>query len=186
MNKWIALVMVCIAAPAVAADAVPFKHNSKTPIDITADALEVLQQDGKAIFTGHVVAVQGDVRLTAEKMTVFYRQSEKGAKEKKNDSGAIRKIEVEQNVFLTTPGETASGVSGVYDVENRQIQLNNNVVLTKDKNTLKGDKLVYDFSTGKSVLTSGSQPAVGNVPGEKGKQRVRALFVPEDSGQKQP
>jgi lipopolysaccharide export system protein LptA len=137
------------------------------------------------------VAVQGDVRLTAEKMTVFYRQSGDNAKEQKADSGAaaggIRKIEVEQNVFLTTPEETASGNSGVYNVENQQIQLHQNVVLTKDKNTLKGDKLTYDFSTGKSVLSSnGSQPSVNSASGEKGKQRVRALFIPEGAEQKAP
>lgn len=169
-----------------AADAapLPFKHDSKTPIDITADALEVMQQENQAIFTGHVVAVQGDVRLTAEKMTVHYRRSDAKEKSDINEQNAIRKIEVEQNVFLATPAETASGKFGVYDVENRQIILNDNVVLTKDKNTLKGDRLTYDFSTGRSVLNSGQ--IQDNQANNKGKQRVRALFVPDQSGKKAP
>lgn len=178
---WVVLLAFVMTMPAVAADGksppVPFKQNSRTPIDITADTLEVLQEENKAIFTGHVVAIQGDVRLTSEKMVVHYRASENKDK-KAGDRNSIRKIEVEQNVFLATPTETASGATGVYDVERQIIQMDSNVVLTKDKNTLKGDHLVYDFSTGKSTLTSGGGEAVSGKG--KAKQRVRALFIPEN------
>jgi lipopolysaccharide export system protein LptA len=165
--------------------AMPFSQNSGTPIDISADQLEIVQSENKAIFTGHVVAVQGDIRLTSEKMTVHYKQQQNNAKAKKGSGiagqNSIEKIEVEQNVFLATPTETASGTSGVYDVENHNIVLNNEVVLTKDKNTLKGDHLVYDFNTGKSTITSGSGVAS---PGGKPKGRVRALFIPENNDKK--
>ena len=58
------------------------KRDNHTPIEVTADTLEVEQEDSKAIFSGHVVAIQGDLRLTAEKMTVYYakRDAEKGKK----------------------------------------------------------------------------------------------------------
>ncbi len=166
-------------------------HNSKAPIEITSDSLEVLQQENKAIFTGHVIATQGDVKMKSEKMTVFYKSSDKGkpviaknknAKEEKKTSPApaeknsIEKIIVEKNVFLSTPEETASGSSGLYDVVNNKIFLNDNVVLTRDKNVLKGNNLVYDFATGKSVLTSDKI-----ISGQQ-KQRVKALFIPDSDG----
>jgi lipopolysaccharide export system protein LptA len=154
-------------------------RDNKSPIEINADALEVFQEENKAIFTGHVVVIQGTVRLKSEKMTVHYRQQE----EKKGQdmgAGAIRRIDVEGNVFLSTPEETASGTSGVYDVEHQQIVLNNNVVLTRGKNTLKGDRLVYDLASGKSNITGG---AIAQ-PGTKGKERVRALFLPDNQEQK--
>lgn len=169
-------------------------HNSRLPIEITSDALEVLQQENKAIFSGHVIATQGDVKMKSEKMTVFYKSSDTGKpaaaknknlkEEKKSPSApseknSIEKIIVEKNVFLSTPEETASGSSGLYDVVNNKIFLNNNVVLTRDKNVLKGNNLVYDFATGKSVLTS--QNEVSGQP----KQRVKALFVP-NSDEKTP
>lgn len=172
---WSVAVSLWIAgsAPALfAADPVPFRHDGKTPIDISADNLDISQTDGRAVFTGHVVAIQGEVRLTAEKMIVHYEKSTP-ADQKKQAAGGIRKIEVEKDVFLSTPGETASGGRGVYDVARQQIVLEQNVVLTKDKNTLKGERLVYDFTTGKSALAS-HDPAAP----EK-KARVRALFVPE-------
>jgi lipopolysaccharide export system protein LptA len=158
------------------------KHNNKAPIEINADSLEVLQDKSMAVFSGHVVAIQGEVRLKAEKMTVYYKPSDENpAATKKTDKpksddkqGAIQKIETDGGVFLSTAQETASGANGTYDVEHQMIHLNNNVVLTRGQNVLKGDKLTYNFATGKSVITGGgaTQPN-----GKKG-ERVRALFIP--------
>ena len=160
------------------------KHNNKTPIEVTSDSLEVQQQQNQAVFIGHVVAIQGDVRLTADKMTVYYASAgEKKADKQKepkgtdNAQGAIKKIDADGNVFLTTQEETASGANGIYDVEHQEIHLNSNVVLTRGKNVLKGDKLIYNFATGRSVISSGAGDAKDN----KGKQRVHALFVPDSA-----
>jgi lipopolysaccharide export system protein LptA len=165
------------------------KGRSKTPIEVTSDSLEVLQEENRAIFSGRVVAIQDDVRLKADKMTVFYaKQGEEPAKKKrpaKGDAspapGAIKKIEATGNVFLSTPEETASGATGIYDVANDMIHLKNSVVLTRGQNVLKGDKLDYNFATGKSVITGGvsAQGADGKSGG-----RVRALFVPDDKTNK--
>lgn len=168
------------------------KHNTKAPIEVTSDSLEVLQEDNKAIFTGHVVVIQGKVRLKADKMTVHYagkQDSQKKPEPKKtkeagkgdNPETAIKKIEAEGSVFLSTPMETASGASGVYDVDRQEIRLNDNVVLTRGKNVLKGSRLTYSFATGKSSLTGGSKPPGGNGKNE----RVRALFVPENNKEKE-
>src|SRR5690349_1055058 len=93
-------------------------HNNKSPIEITSDKLEVFQEENRATFTGHVVAIQGDVRLKADGMTVYYRQQDNGKKKSKDmagDANAIRKIDAQGGVFLSTPEETASGASGTYD-----------------------------------------------------------------------
>lgn len=159
------------------------KRDQRTPIEVSADALEVLQEENKAIFSGHVVAVQGDLRLTAESMTVYYNpnaKSEQGKKEK-SENNAIKKIDALGGVFLATPEETASGTHGVYDVENEEIRLTGKVVLTRGKNTLEGESLVYNFATGKSKLTSAATATgADKAKTEKG-QRVRAVFIPEES-----
>lgn len=158
------------------------KRDNRTPIEVSADALEVLQEENKAIFSGHVVAIQGDLRLTSDNMTVYYNPNanKEGAKGKaKSENNAIRKIEALGSVFLATPEETASGTRGVYDVENQEIRLTGKVVLTRGKNTLEGESLVYNFATGKSKIVSAAAET-GAPQGEKGeKKRVRALFVPE-------
>ena len=185
----VACISVMSAGAYAKSDASPFggKHNSKTPIEITSDTLDVLQEQNQAIFSGHVVAIQGDVRLTSDKMTIYYSkpQADKNApkKDKADKAGkdaveknAIKKINADGNVFLTTADETASGASGTYDVEHQEIVLNDHVVLTRGQNVLKGDHLTYNFATGKSKITS----AAGSQDG-KSTGRVRALFVPDSS-----
>ncbi len=159
------------------------KHDKHAPIDITSDTLEVFQAENRAVFTGHVVAIQAEDRLKADTMTVYYRKQDDAAAKKKKTStgpeaGAIKKIDADGNVFLSTPTETASGDTGTYEVEQQVIHLNNHVVLTRGQNVLKGDKLTYNLDTGKSVVTGGTADAK---PG-----RVHALFVPENKDKSKP
>lgn len=143
--------------------------GDRGPIEITADALEVRQPDHIAIFTGNVLAIQGDMNLKSDRMKVFYRPNE----EQTEGQESISKIEVDGNVFLTNPTETARGLKGIYDVDSNEIRLLGNVILTRAENILKGEALIYNMNTGKSVLTTAGKAS------EKGKsERVRALFVP--------
>ncbi|MCE2927817.1 MAG: lipopolysaccharide transport periplasmic protein LptA [Rickettsiales bacterium] len=183
MNKLflIAFSLLAISGAANAAAPKAGKHDTKQPIEINADTLEVFQQENRAVFTGNVVAIQGDVRLKSDRMNVFYSSDQGGDSKAKADAnpaqGAIDRIEVTGNVFLSTPQETASGATGEYDVKAEQVRLNSNVVLTRENNVLKGDKLIYSFATGKSQLTAGGVTQNGK------KERVRAIFVPS---KKQP
>jgi lipopolysaccharide export system protein LptA len=178
----IALYFTAFSADALAAAPKTSKYDTKQPIEINADELEVFQGENRAVFTGNVVAIQGMVRLKSDRMNVFYTASESSKTASKNKAkvkqetnpaqGGIDRIEVTGNVFLSTPTETASGTQGEYDVKGQEVRLSGNVVLTRDKNTLKGDRLVYSFATGKSLLTAGGTAQNGK------KERVRALFVP--------
>jgi|GEM_PF-887130 len=158
-------------------------ENSNLPIEISADSLEVLQQENKAIFTGNVIAVQGTFRLKADKMIIHYKQKDEDKKPAPTpatnapatgqDMGNITLIEVEGNVVLTNPEETAQGDKGEYQVATRIIHLTgNNVILTREKNVLRGTALEYNMETGRSVLTNGAKTTSGD-------KRVRGVFVPK-------
>lgn len=168
-----ACVLAVVALPAVLFAAAPKLGSSKAPIEINADNLQVFQEENKAIFTGKVVAIQDKMRLKSDKMTVYYHNPEE---KKESQQDAIRKIEVDGNVFMTTPEETASGSKGIYDVEHDKFELMGQVVLTRGSNTLKGDHLVYDVKNNKSLMST----ATGEDASGK-KQRVRALFLPEEA-----
>ena len=163
------LLVVCCSA----AIAAPLFNsgNSKAPIDISADSLEVLQNQKKAIFSGNVIAKQSDMTLKASKMTVYYSAKDTTGK-------GISKIDVEGNVFLATAKETARGASGVYDVVNDFVTLNGNVVLTRDNNVLKGNKLEYDIKNGRSKLSGGTSTTTNSGTSKTG-GRVQGLFIPE-------
>lgn len=155
--------------------------SDKQPVEINSDQLEVLQQDNLAIFTGNVIAVQGTTKINSDKMVVHYRKKDAApgapaAPAGAMDQSTVERIDFEGHVLLTTPKETASGDTGIYEVPKKLVYLNTNVVLTQGENILKGETLVHDFNTGKSVINSpfhtpqGPQAPAG---------RVRALFMPE-------
>ena len=96
--------------------------------------------------------------------------------------GAITLIEVQGNVIVATPEESAKGDTGDYHVASKIIHLfGNNVTLTRDKNILRGTALEYNLETGRSVLTSGENTTTSQHGG-----RVRGVFVPNQQPSRQP
>ncbi len=51
--------------------------NSKAPVKIDADKLEMRDKEGVAVFTGNVAVSQGDALLKAGQMTVYYNKAKK-------------------------------------------------------------------------------------------------------------
>lgn len=49
--------------------------DSDQPIEIEADAGELDDQKGITIYTGDVVVTQGSIRMTGQKMTVYYNKN---------------------------------------------------------------------------------------------------------------
>lgn len=173
-----ALAALLLSAGAGFAQNSPIAMDSKEPIEVASDTLEVLQSEKKAIFKGNVIATQGRIKMRGATMTIFYRESSPGGAEApaQDSSDALGKgiyrIEAEGNVIFTTPTEIAEGRKAVYDVDAQTITLNEDVTLTRGKNILKGTAMTYNLATGRSVLSS-----AGAVPGTG---RVRGLFVPEE------
>lgn len=151
------------AAPVLAQQMIDTsKHDSSQPLEITADMLEVEQENQRAIFSGAVDVIQGDMRLNSDRLIVFYRDK------KAAEQNAIYRIDVEGNVRFATPSETARGDNGVYDVDSGVIHLIGNVVLTSGTEAvIRGDELTMDLNTGQSEVSGG---------------RVKGYFVPDQGG----
>lgn len=139
------------------------KLDSQAPIEIASDNLEVLQEQNKAIFSGNVIAKQGNITMQSAVMNVYYDNGGEGGK-------GISRIESSGKVVFVTPEETAQGDNAVYNVATNTIDLTGNVVLTRQENILKGSALNYNMTTKRSVLSAG------------GTGRVRGLFVPGKDG----
>ena len=145
-------------------------YDTSLPIEITADALEVQQEEQIAVFTGNVDAVQGELNLRADKLIVYYRANAE-------ESNAIRLIEVFGNVFLSSPTEIAQGEKGVYNLDEDTIELTGGVVLTRGESVIRGERLDMDLISGRSRVSGGT--AVGQ-ESNQGTGRVKALFVPSN------
>lgn len=196
MNKMmavpiLALCLLCASGAGAAGVRAGGANTGEQPIEISADNLEVLQAVKQAIFTGNVIAVQGERTLRAEKMIVFYDQESsavpakttpppaKAAGDGKPPGSAIKRIEASGKVVFTAPEESALGDFAIYNTVANTIDLTGSkVVLTRAKNILVGTALNYNLTTGRSVLTSSSGAEVAQGGTSRG-GRVHGLFVPQ-------
>ena len=166
--------LALVALPAFAgAQVMPrLSQDSKQPIEITADKLEVQQQQRLAIFSGNVDARQGEIRLRASTLRVHYADT--NAAQGNAEAQSISRIDAIGNVFFSSQKETAQGEQGVYDVDKGTVTMNGAVVLTSGENVIKGTRLVMNLNTGTSTMDDA--PTASGKPG-----RVRGLFVPSQS-----
>ncbi len=150
----------------------PGGHNTKQPIAISSNKLEVKQDEEIAIFTGNVDAIQGDMRLRSDSLEVYYATEEGNGTIAPN---SIKRIRALGRVFLTSPQETAEGDWADYDVTASVITLHDNVLLTRGKNVLCGQILNMDLNSGRSVLSGACKDSGAT------QSRVQGLFFPADS-----
>lgn len=134
---------VAAAFPAFAQSSVPFggfSHDSSQQVEITAETLTVNQSTGSVVFDGDVLVGQGELRLNADQVTVFY--SGEGGR------GDVTRMEAAGNVTLTNGAEAAEAQNASYDVAGGQITMTGDVLLTQGPNALSGQELEIDLDTG--------------------------------------
>jgi lipopolysaccharide export system protein LptA len=159
--------------------------SNKAPINIDSDRLDVFNKDGRAVFTGNVVAVQGDSTMRCTILNVFYEQERSaGAAGKPAPAGgggmgtmggnsSIKKIECRGPVTVVSKTQVATGDNAEFDRTGNKVYLTGNVAVSEGPNVTRGERLVYDLNSGTANIET--------KPGG----RVRALFVP-GSGDKKP
>jgi lipopolysaccharide export system protein LptA len=150
------------------------------PTNIAADKLDYFDKEQKLIYTGNVVAIQGESRLNASVLTILLdRKPEAAGPDGKpaaapvapapgGPSGSsVRRMEGKGPITLTNKEQVGTGDSLVYDKPENKFYLIGNVTLSQGDNVTHGDKLVYDLTSGRAVVSS--------------KGRVRSLIVPGDA-----
>lgn len=174
--------LACAGAVLAAAPVSALKsHNIDQPIDISADRLEVRSKENIAIFEGRVEAVQRDLTLKADRVTVYYKSGNEAPKATANDSTSngpppISRIDAAGGVQMVSPSETAGANWGVYDLDQRIVTLGGSVVLTRGDTTARGDRLQINLDSGVTRLET-VNPG-GSEGGATG--RVRGRFVPAE------
>lgn len=145
--------------------------KANEPVNVNADKLEYFSKQQKAVYSGHVVARQGEGSLRATRLTIFFTQGGQGAGASLPTTGGdagsqVRRMEAAGPVTIVQKDQVGTGDNGIYDHAQNRIYLNGNVSLTQGPNVVKGDQLVYD-------LDSGQAQVVG---------RVTSLFIPGNGG----
>jgi lipopolysaccharide export system protein LptA len=146
--------------------------NSKEPIKIDADRLDVFDKEQRAVFQGNVVVVQGETTMRCSTLTVFYENQRGGAGGQRGPAAAgsqndnIKQIDCAGPVTVVSKDQVATGDHAVFDRAANKVTMTGNAVLSQCQNVTRGERIVYDLNTG-----------VANVETAPGK-RVSALIIP--------
>ncbi|MCG6884906.1 MAG: lipopolysaccharide transport periplasmic protein LptA [Silicimonas sp.] len=157
------VIALCLFAGAAVAQAANIalgtgSFDTSLPVEVTADQLSVDQSNGRAVFDGNVLIVQGEVRLSAGSVTIEYAAE--------GSANAIERLLASGGVTFVTSSDAAEARDAVYSVAEGTVTLSGDVLLTQGRNAIAGDRLVMN-------LTSGN----GRMEG-----RVRTVFSPSDGG----
>ena len=137
---------------------------SKDPINIEADNAKIIEKEGKSVYTGNVLLIQGDTRMSADSVTVY------------SESGKLTQITATgRPVRYEDKGRTKdSDISGeanlleYYTKENR-IMLLDNAKLTQGRTQFSGNRIEYNTET--DVVTAEVS--------KTGSERVQVIIEPE-------
>lgn len=132
------------------------REDRDAPVEVTADRLSINEASGRAVYTGDVVVVQGDTRLAAERVVIFFIEAE----------DRIDRMEAEGGVTLLSGEDAAESRTATYDVESGIVVMVDDVLMVRDTGTMTGDRLDADLDAGTAELTgrvrSVLQPSSGD------------------------
>lgn len=121
------------------------KTDISQPVQVSADSLQVNQADGSAAFEGHVLITQGEMRLTAARVSVHYAAEGK----------AIDVLTAEGGVTLTAGSDSASSDSAEYRPDSGALVLLGHVALTQGGASISGERLELNLKTGLGTMSGG-------------------------------
>jgi lipopolysaccharide export system protein LptA len=127
--------------PAQQATGVAFgslKQDTSLPVEVRSDSLTVNQTDGTAMFSGSVLIVQGEMRLTAAEVSVVYAEGGKG----------IESLLATGGVTLVNPTDAAEADQAFYTIDSGTVEMTGNVLLTQGGSAMSGERLVIDLKAG--------------------------------------
>jgi lipopolysaccharide export system protein LptA len=127
--------------------------DGTTPVEVTADSLTVDQDTGTAVFAGNVLVVQGDIRMSASQVEVFYDA----------EGQAITRLVADGGVTFATATEAAEAAQADYDLATGMLILTGDVLLTQGATALSAESMTVNLRDGSAQLDG----------------RVRTVFLPE-------
>ena len=178
------MALMALASPALAQRAnspiIP-GGNSRAPISIDAGKLDFFDKEQKLVYSGGVIARQGDASLKAATLTIFFVKDGGGEGEARNRAAAgasisggdnqVRRMEAAGPVTIVNKQQVGTGDRGVYDRVDNKVYLIGNPTLTEGSHVVQGDaqsQLIYDLTAGRAQIVGG---------------RVRSLITPSSAAQ---
>ncbi|WP_300032892.1 LptA/OstA family protein [uncultured Roseobacter sp.] len=119
------------------------QQSKDLPVEVTADNLAVDQETGSAVFTDNVVISQGEMRLSAPRVLVVYKEETQG----------IERLEATGGVTLVSGEDAAESQVANYDIDNGSIVMTGDVLLVQGAAVLSADKMTVQLDEGTARMT---------------------------------
>lgn len=134
---------------------------SAPPVKISADSLDLDQKNQSTTYSGNVLLTQGEMKLTAESLTVFVKDNKLGRIEAQGDPAHFES--------RLKDGTAVNGEANHIEFDSAAglLKLLGNGKLTQGGNRIENDYIEYDLNKGN--LSAG---------GNKAKKRVEVTFQP--------
>lgn len=138
---FMAFALVILPVGAIAQVSAAFgsgQTDPNAPIEAESDELRVNQTDGTAEFVGNVVIKQGDMKLAAPWVKVFY-----------DDAGAeVVRVQAKGGVTLVSGADAAEAQVADYNVTSGAVAMEGDVLLLQAGSTLAGQRLTVNLNDG--------------------------------------
>ena len=128
--KW--RLMLCIALLVGVVYAEPEKKAGSTKV--TSNRLDFDYKRMVAVFTGDVVVLDPEVKITTDKLTMAF-----------GDDESVKLVTCRGKVKIWYEDKIASAKQAIYQAEKGEIELLGDAVLQRSGDTVKGDRIVFNL-----------------------------------------
>lgn len=153
---WVGLCFFILPCLALAA--------SKDPINIEADNAKIIEKEGKSVYTGNVILIQGQTRMTADSVTVY------------SVDGKLTQIVAKGNPvrYEDKSEKSESNIQGEanlleYHTGENRVLLLDNAKLIQGRTQFSGNRIEYNTAT--DVVTAEVS--------KTGSERVQVIIEPD-------
>ena len=137
------------------------KAQGHDPVNISSDRLEADDRAHVLVFSGNAVAVQDDVTVHADRLTVKYSGEQRD----------IQQVTAEGHVRIIQGTRVATGDKATLHQADERIVLTGSPKVTDGDNSVQGEEITIFLNNKRSVVTGGAGG------------RVNAVFTPKGGAQ---
>jgi lipopolysaccharide export system protein LptA len=151
--KYMFLLFAALFIPSFVLAANESVVQGRGPVEVTADQLELDDNARILVFTGHAVAVQDDVSIHVDRLTVRYQ----------GEAREIKQILAEGNVRIVQEGRTASGEKAVLYRDEGRVVMTGSPKVSQGENFVMGEQITIFLNDRRSVVSGGAGGRVNAV-----------------------
>lgn len=149
-------IFTVVVSTTVAAGTMVQKERSTLPITVKSNDMTADNKGKTAVFSGKVVAKQGDITIFSDKLVVRYADI----------GGDVEKVEALGNVRIIQQNRTGFAEQALYDSRNGKIVLTGTPRVVQSGDSISGKVITYYLDDERSDVSSGGDP----------KERVEAVI----------